>query len=1332
MADERFTLASISSDIRDFSANTVTSNIGNQVITGGATVNIHYFKPSDNIELSDEIRIAIDALDKRLFYLAEAIALFPTSFSFLEMEELFGDDDKDSFRDHWKKNIRPLLNSSIVEKLKPGVFTMDKSIRTVLFSRTDDYRFPELRVQFVMLALEKVLRTDRNEMTVDELRKYTLHLEQSLTMIMQKFPSSDSTKVLNLNDDEIKVVVEKLGYPQLQTISQICDTHLSLSTRQIQFLKHLSLKTNVMNKQKRSGLSEDVRFSHAQIEQADSILITMKKPRLGNLVAENLVAENLVVSNFGSTRPSKYLERLQALITRKYINSFKKVSLPWSSKLIDLSSLYMHIHFESDDSNDYCVVQCSDDHSVPCHVDRITTSLKNTSISASAVFSDSESDSEAENKSDVDSSESECEDRKMEKKTTFQRFADLVDSQLQKKNLRVIITGTGGTGKTTTSKMFCLDWAERKHLTHIPALIRLELKEPFSEPDLFQAFQEQYYDMLIEEFTTTDLVEVKRILGSCPDKVAWLLDGLDEASPNGRELVCELFDPEKQCSQSLMVLMTRPESLKELNMPSHFSLAHLRKEQYLDFIEKFPFTDDEFRTAQRKREELLEKVISLLSFPPLMEIPFFLWTMCMLWDIQQFDSKLIGVDLYQSFVACSVKNTFLKQTEEAMRESKITRMKRQPKMMLSDQNFMIRALGYSVFRANNNRFSGNYSVPLERMEDEIRSYLKHLNVEQVGTFVDTIKKLGFFEINVKKGPFGTELVARFLHQSLRDFILSFYLAHNPDPLPIELRFANLVVEKMKNFDTSIIRCTIATLMKTDVSKEQVRCSLSHIYDYIFHTFKIIDGWRKMQILIDPICYFLQCAQNRDVLEEVIAYVVQKLLCLGACKWLDEFQQIQPQYLQLLAEHMNHPESCGRCVIPKCFQKVVFLQSKSTSSLWPEKECFALPPFIYYSEQRIMFAFPKELRLKHLDSLSISVVMKRPKSSQHEGLPSLPSLPCPLPASVRPSPVTDLERSPPSDQFPGAIFHVACAIDDVIHIWGGRQLSGVLLPPGFVWRYLPSTDEHHRDTTTGDVPPGLSCSCAVVLRRFMFVFGGRDEDRRYHNDLFRYEANKKLWTMLRPKNLPSGRSGSCGWSHGSCLYFWGGGRPGGRGDSSTLQGGDWESGFFEVTNQLLRFDTESDSWFNVETTGVRPKPRSNAAAAKISEEVIIVGGRDSQLNRLDDVWTMSLSSFAWGEIKTTGPKPPPRQSHSLTAVSQTHVILLGGWNGQSWLADLWIFDRETNTWKQDNDIPSDPNEEGQRGGIRSHTAVVAKKKLFVVGGDRNNDKLSSSIIVFDLV
>jgi hypothetical protein len=111
--------------------------------------------------------------------------------------------------------------------------------------------------------------------------------------------------------------------------------------------------------------------------------------------------------------------------------------------------------------------------------------------------------------------------------------------------------------------------------------------------------------------------------------------------------VLKLFDPEKQHSLSSLLLLTRQESLEELNMTSHYTIRTLKKEQYVEFIQKYPFTN-KGKTAQQKREELLEKCASSETGQTHLEIPFFLMFICFLFDSQgevhhQGDAKWIVI-----------------------------------------------------------------------------------------------------------------------------------------------------------------------------------------------------------------------------------------------------------------------------------------------------------------------------------------------------------------------------------------------------------------------------------------------------------------------------------------------------------------------------------------------------------------------------------------------------------------------------------------------------------------------------------------------------------------
>ena len=42
---------------------------------------------------------------------------------------------------------------------------------------------------------------------------------------------------------------------------------------------------------------------------------------------------------------------------------------------------------------------------------------------------------------------------------------------------------------------------------------------------------------------------------------------------------------------------------------------------------------------------------------------------------------------------------------------------------------------------------------------------------------------------------------------------------------------------------------------------------------------------------------------------------------------------------------------------------------------------------------------------------------------------------------------------------------------------------------------------------------------------------------------------------------------------------------------------------------------------------------------------------------------------------TGVKPSPRAGHTLTAVDEKRAILFGGYDGEYYLNDVWLFDSE---------------------------------------------------------
>jgi Galactose oxidase, central domain len=75
------------------------------------------------------------------------------------------------------------------------------------------------------------------------------------------------------------------------------------------------------------------------------------------------------------------------------------------------------------------------------------------------------------------------------------------------------------------------------------------------------------------------------------------------------------------------------------------------------------------------------------------------------------------------------------------------------------------------------------------------------------------------------------------------------------------------------------------------------------------------------------------------------------------------------------------------------------------------------------------------------------------------------------------------------------------------------------------------------------------------------------------------------------------------------------------------------------------DTDTWRWHRPALEGTGPCPRSGAACLLQDGRLYIFGGSVKGA-RMNDLWTLDLSSFLWREIVTSGNAPSPRQLASM--------------------------------------------------------------------------------------
>lgn len=95
----------------------------------------------------------------------------------------------------------------------------------------------------------------------------------------------------------------------------------------------------------------------------------------------------------------------------------------------------------------------------------------------------------------------------------------------------------------------------------------------------------------------------------------------------------------------------------------------------------------------------------------------------------------------------------------------------------------------------------------------------------------------------------------------------------------------------------------------------------------------------------------------------------------------------------------------------------------------------------------------------------------------------------------------------------------------------------------------------------------------------------------------------------------------------------------------------------------------------------PPPRSGAASVVVKGQLYVFGGYGGGTGRLDDFYSFNFSTSSWEQVQVLSRcKPGCRENNGVViSDSSRSIYLFGGYNGNSWLNDLWKFDIESKEW-----------------------------------------------------
>eukprot|EP01027_Heterolobosea_sp_BB2_P013573 GEZU01019566.1.p1 GENE.GEZU01019566.1~~GEZU01019566.1.p1 ORF type:complete len:864 (-),score=297.60 GEZU01019566.1:22-2613(-) len=245
-------------------------------------------------------------------------------------------------------------------------------------------------------------------------------------------------------------------------------------------------------------------------------------------------------------------------------------------------------------------------------------------------------------------------------------------------------------------------------------------------------------------------------------------------------------------------------------------------------------------------------------------------------------------------------------------------------------------------------------------------------------------------------------------------------------------------------------------------------------------------------------------------------------------------------------------------------------------------------------------------------------------------------------------------------------------------------------------------EWKRAETIGKSPMEREGHACEVLGNKMYVFGGRSGVTTWHNDMLVLELESMRWThpKVEGKNIPN-LAGHSMTKIGDKLYIFGG-----------------RSGVFTWVNDILVYDSKTESIRAIKPKGKTPAPRQSHSAVAFGNSIFVYGGFDGS-SRLGDLHIFDTESETWSQVATTGTAPGPLEGHK-AIVSGKDMYIFGGFDGSAFRGNVYALNFETKQWRTFE--ASKP--------MAHHIASKVDNLVYLIGGINSKDRLNE-VRVFDL-
>jgi hypothetical protein len=212
---------------------------------------------------------------------------------------------------------------------------------------------------------------------------------------------------------------------------------------------------------------------------------------------------------------------------------------------------------------------------------------------------------------------------------------------------------------------------------------------------------------------------------------------------------------------------------------------------------------------------------------------------------------------------------------------------------------------------------------------------------------------------------------------------------------------------------------------------------------------------------------------------------------------------------------------------------------------------------------------------------------------------------------------------------------------------------------------------------------------------MYVFGGsnysENEETVYHNDMYMLKLGARLtWRKVEQKgDVPSPREGAILIAVRGSLYLYGGTDK--EGSTSCAQG-------------VFQFNTDTNTWSKLNTTG--PSPKALSMSGVFCDGKMVTFGGVLSGKGCSSVHFLDIESLEWNEVNTHGNRPKPRCDHSCAVSQRSMFVCAGTGSDELWFNDLHRLSVDSLEWKE-------VEQKGKPPSPRDYSALVAISDWYLV-------------------